>query len=75
MDPMTLVDEDIQATAEMLCHSMMVIGATWRKMQIVFSGTGSSEDDLFMKSHAEAVRNAGRLAAHYLRIFAQKPSG
>jgi hypothetical protein len=75
VDPMTLVGDDIEATAEVLCHSMMVIRATWRKLQIVFSGTGSLEDDLFMKSHADAVGNAGRMAAHYLGFFAQGSSG
>jgi hypothetical protein len=53
----------------MLCHQMMTIDATWRKMQILFSGTGSLQDDLFMKTHAETVRNAGRMAGHYIRIF------
>jgi prophage antirepressor-like protein len=69
LDPMTLIADDIQATAEMLCHLVMTIDATWRKLQILFSGTGSLQDDLFMKSHAEAVRHAGRTAAHYIRIF------
>jgi prophage antirepressor-like protein len=69
LDPMTLIADDIQATAEMLCHLVMTIDATWRKLQVLFSGTGSLQDDLFMKSHAEAVRHAGRTAAHYIRIF------
>jgi hypothetical protein len=45
-------DEDAQATARCSPTLMMAIDATCRKLQIVFSGTGSFEDDLFMKSNA-----------------------
>lgn len=68
MDPTPLIAADTQATAEALCHLMMVIAATWRKLQILSSATGS-KDDLFTKSHAEAIRNGARMAAHYIRIF------
>jgi hypothetical protein len=74
IDPTTLIGEDVQATAELLCYLIMVTDATWRKLQILFSRAGSVPDDLFMKSHADAVRNARRMAGHYIRFFDRERS-